>query len=144
MKPTEKQGQACAKEVERFGNLPVPFGVDRATLKIELSRALLKYAKDLKHAGRVVQQIIETAIVCPTVAELITVTREVSADATGLPEPCNKCAADGGYWVHQMAIKDVGFGTQEYHYSGRCNCARGRELGHRDRAEQPKIDYAHV
>jgi hypothetical protein len=132
----------CETELKRLVNLPPPFGVNRATLSIELARALAKYSKTSEHASRIVQRVIETLTVCPTPAELIGVCREVSTEVTALPDPCTNCR-ELSDWVHQAAIKDVGFGRQEYHYSGRCNCARGRILTAKDR-ELQRVEHLDV
>ena len=138
----------CDREVERLSKLPAPFGVDRKGLIEELKLILLGRSQSNDHLTRIVQRAVETCITCPTPAELIGLLGEVDADATALAEPCSRCAPDGGYWVQQMAIKNIGFGQQQYDYSGRCNCARGKELARRDK--NPKMggmkpgDYVRV
>ena len=123
----------CQKQVKRLSGLPSPFGSDRKMLDLELAAALARHASGDDHATRIVAHLIEATVTCPTPSQILSASQEVQVNATALPEPCERCQPDGGYWVQQRAIKNLGLGMHEYHYSGRCNCRRGRELSNRDR-----------
>jgi len=47
----------------------------------------------------------------------------------GLPEPCERCASQGGYWVSETReIKRSDGRVMRYEFSARCSCARGQAL----------------
>lgn len=123
----------CKAEICFLRSLPSPFGTERAVLEEELVRVLAGRAQTNEHATRIIRQVLDEFKMCPTPAELADICRQIDPDPKGLPDPCARCRADGGYWVQQQAIKNEGFGQQEYHYSGRCNCKRGKELARRDK-----------
>lgn len=136
----------CEKKVKPLASLPLPFGVDWDVLEGQLAKALAEHAYSLEHASRVIARLVSTEQSRPFPARLIEACGEVSCETGGpggIPDACAQCRDQGGYWVRQTAVKDLGFGQREYHYSGRCNCARGKWLAAKDR-ELQSIEYCHV
>ena len=121
--------------VRRLAALPLPFGADPSTLGKELVTALKTRARDLEHARRIVERILETAETCPTPAQLAAVAANVDPDNGRMPPACKLCLENGGYYVHTERI----IGSKRVNFSGRCQCPRGRFLAAKDRENEKSI-----
>lgn len=95
----------------------------------ELAKVLRRYAKDGKHATRIIDRFLEPGAPreCPTPGELAAIARDVPADPKldrpQLVDPCEKCRDYGGNWKWNTR------GGLE-----RCDCPRGMKLAALDAA----------